>query len=785
MQKVQLYIEDVQVDLFDDEIIELTSTIQDVRDIGKVFTDYSQTFTVPASKTNNKIFRHYYNYHITGGAFDNRVKKSAEIQINYTPFKLGKIYLNSVKMKMNKAYSYELIFYGNTVSLKDMLGDDELTDLSYLSNFDHEYDEVTVRDGFINGLDFTVDTVSKPDSIIYPLITTEKRLFYNSDDPVSSDFFDSSGNIYHNTSVSKQDFRGLEYTDLKPAIRLINLIEAIESQYDIQFTRSIRKSDGTDRKTFFDSEAFIGDDTTNYYGLYMWLHRNKGDLFEYDIEGEQLTSTLDDFVALPGNYGNTSFSDDVMTVDISDLPETSYVEGYNVRFFVYPDSSSIDKQYTISIVNSLTNEVLSSRQGDGNLSVQINIDEEIRAKRYFKFLITSTETIVFDTSNKPRVEFSTFDNDRNPVEVDQWESNNNSIVNEVLMSQVFPKMKVIDFLTGLFKMFNLTAYYIDDYGDVNYGKIYVDTLDNFYSDAIHNPLGGLIDIDDYLDIKEHTVDSVLPYTDIKFEYQQTDVVLMENHFARFNEVFGDSEYNVRDLIKSKEGIYIDRGGKYEIKLPFSHMKYERLYDLGENIPQGQTADTSIQWGYCATGEFNAENEDAIEPEVPTGDYDRTTIAPLIFYAISEGTGSTKKINWISTQTPTGIDTYWRPSNSYDDGTPTFFNEGLGEISVGTPPKYSLNFDQEFDEWQNENYGEETNSIFNVYYKNYIESVFNAAKRMFKVTVHLPTRIVVNLRLNDQVQIQDKIFRINSITINLNTGKSEIELLNIFSNEIVE
>ncbi len=450
MQKVQLYIEDVQVDLFDDEIIELTSTIQDVRDIGKVFTDYSQTFTVPASKTNNKIFRHYYNYHITGGAFDNRVKKSAEIQINYTPFKLGKIYLNSVKMKMNKAYSYELIFYGNTVSLKDMLGDDELTDLSYLSNFDHEYDEVTVRDGFINGLDFTVDTVSKPDSIIYPLITTEKRLFYNSDDPVSSDFLDSSGNIYHNPSVSKQDFRGLEYTDLKPAIRLINLIEAIESQYNIQLTRSIKKTDGTGRKTFFDSEAFIGDDTTNYYGLYMWLHRNKGDLFEYDIEGEQLTSTLDDFVALAGNYGNTSFSDDVMTVDISDLPETSYVEGYNVRLFVYPDSSSIDKQYTISIVNSLTNEVLSSRQGDGNLSVQINIDEEIRAKRYFKFLITSTETIVFDASNKPRVEFSTFDNDGNPVEVDQWESNNNSIVNEVLMSQVFHKMKVIDFLTGLF-----------------------------------------------------------------------------------------------------------------------------------------------------------------------------------------------------------------------------------------------------------------------------------------------------------------------------------------------
>lgn len=72
MQKVQLYVDNVLVDLFDDESIQLTSTIQDVKDISKVFTDYSQTFTVPASKTNNKIFSHWYDYFITGGAFDSR-----------------------------------------------------------------------------------------------------------------------------------------------------------------------------------------------------------------------------------------------------------------------------------------------------------------------------------------------------------------------------------------------------------------------------------------------------------------------------------------------------------------------------------------------------------------------------------------------------------------------------------------------------------------------------------------------------------------------------------------
>lgn len=772
MQKVQLYIENKLVDMFDDEVIQLTSTIQDVRDIGKVFTDYSQTFTVPASKTNNKIFKHFYNYFITGGAFDTRKKKTAEIHINYTPFRRGKIYLNSVKMKMNKPYAYVLIFYGETVSLKDLIGDDELSNLSYLENFNHEYDEPTVRDGFSNGLDFTINSNLKENAIIYPLITTKKRLFYNSN--VTGSFYNSSGNLYHNTSLQSQNVRGLEYTDLKPAIRLIDIIEAIESQYNIQFTRSIRKTDGTDRNTFFSSEQFIGNgSSTNYWGLYMWLHRSKGDLFEYDLEGTDISTILDDFVAQSGNYGNTSFSDEIMTVDLSSLPLSSNIEGYNVRFDLYPDSSSSDKTYTISILDGITGEVLSSRTGFGNKNTYIDIIDDIRTPKQFKFLISSSNTIIYDTSNFPKITVATFDNDRNPVEVDIWTSSNNSMVNEVVMGNVMPKMKVIDFLTGLFKMFNLTAYYIDDIGDVNFGKIYVDTLDNFYLDAQYNPLGGTIDIDKYLDIKEHIVDSVLPYTDIDFQYKETNVVLMENHLARFNEVFGDSEYNVRDLIKSKEGIYIDRGTKYEIQLPFSHMKYERLYDLADNPAGGTTKGTSIQWGYCATGEFNAVNEDAVYPEVPEGDYDRTDIAPLIFYAISEETGQIKKINWTYNNTPTGIDVYWRPSNSYDDGTPTI------------APAYSLNFDQEFDEWQENNYGNESNSLFKIYYKNYIESVFNPAKRLFKVTAYLPTRIIVNYRLNDQIKIQDQMFRINSITTNLINGKSELELLNIFQSEIVE
>ena len=83
MLNLQLYIYDSdnekynQIELFDDESITITQSLQDVKDIQKIFTDYSRTFSVPASKTNNKIFKHYYNYHVSD--FDAQKRIEAKI----------------------------------------------------------------------------------------------------------------------------------------------------------------------------------------------------------------------------------------------------------------------------------------------------------------------------------------------------------------------------------------------------------------------------------------------------------------------------------------------------------------------------------------------------------------------------------------------------------------------------------------------------------------------------------------------------------------------------------
>ena len=98
MRRLQLYIENQRVDLFKDESVSLTQTIKNVKDIAKVFTEFTQTFSVPASSVNNKIFQHYYNFNIVEG-FDARIKVDAKLELNDLPFKDGKIALQGVELK--------------------------------------------------------------------------------------------------------------------------------------------------------------------------------------------------------------------------------------------------------------------------------------------------------------------------------------------------------------------------------------------------------------------------------------------------------------------------------------------------------------------------------------------------------------------------------------------------------------------------------------------------------------------------------------------------------------
>jgi hypothetical protein len=810
MNTVILYLKDTygvyqRADMFKDETLSMTSKIKDVKDISKVFTDFSESFTIPASKKNNKIFAHFDRYDIIGdsqgqGVYDSRKKIDAKLEINQIPFKEGKVFLNSVGMMDNTAYSYNITFYGNTVNLKTIFGDDKIQSLSFIDNFTHEWNNTNVKLGFINGLNFTVNSTTYVNPIIYPLITPTKRLFVDSG--VEGGSHDFSGNLYYHSDHTHAD-TGLAYTDLKPAISVKMLIKGIEERYGIEF------ADG-----FFDSDIFDSSGGTNK-GLYLWLSREKGII---GSGGEDAENILQDFTYVSGD----AFSTYEHPPEWVDYAENS---NSNLEFYTTPRAIEYNRftfelsitqsggdNYDIIVIDTNDNnkikEEFTDLSGNQVFTYSTPIGEE--KNRSYQILLKSTSSFVGSSTLKVKEGIY---RSRGDALLRSYESTYNSStitpVVSIRPTERIPDLKVYDFLSGLFKMFNLVAYFEENLLSSDYGKIKVMSLDDFYAD---DPT--IYDITKYVDASKSTVEPAIPFTEINFMYKEPKTLLMLQHRESTNEVFGDSTYK-------PEGI--DLGKKYDVKLPFAHMKYERIFDDEDGDV------TDIQWGYSAGDNFKPD-ADATPPKA---NYDSVLSKPLLFYAQK----TSAFMAWI-TPSYTSVAQYHKPSNAYkvgrpyndpivsgannvaqsfrliDTSSPTRFGfvdvgdivynttntavatviskisltelELSADIFQGTsityrivkPPSKTINFDVEFDEWTRVNYGTDSQTLFSEYYKTYIEGVYNPRARMFKVTAHLPSRILLNYRLNDRFQVNDKVFVINSINTNLKTGECKLELLNI-------
>ena len=764
--EINKVIEFKRLDLFDNGTIEIKSSIQDAKDISKVFTDYSQPFTVPASDNNNQIFRHHYKTEVTDNVFDGRVRHEAKIFINHLLFKKGKVFLNGTSMKNSKASSYNITFFGNTVSLKDTFKDDKLLDLCRYKKgvdgsdsvlnlslvADHEFSHTNVKTIFRSeGKGFGDDT----SALIYPLITSKKRLFYN-DSLADNSPENFDGNLYrpdsatYNTQTARFNTRGVTEVDLKPALKAYHIIKAIEEKYNINFI----PKDSVGTKDFFSkhNEAFAN--------LYLWLSNNSGNITGNLSEDEYIFKTEVTSWSLisASDYDFNSLSVDGNEIVI----EKSLLFNGGHYLQIKPASGYLNANWKARIVNVDTNSVLAVVEGTGDVKTRIPHPYGAPENRYVIEFYSKTEMVNTEIEFGLREITSSFFE-----QTSNWEIYTSGAVVttdtvSLDVSTHFPDMKVMEFMTGLFKMFNLTAYYIDDESDPLYSDITpvvkVVKLDDYYDDALNNNSGGIIDITKHIDVQEHSVNTSLPFSEIEFKFKENETILMANHLEENGEVFGDSSISVQDTYDRLNLFY---GKKYEIDIPFSKLKYERINGL----------DTDIVWGYAAGGDFKSENTTP-----PQANYSAQNVKALLFYGIRHVT-YTSPINFSDGNADSDrCFEYYRPSNT--SNTAVVDSEGNWSI----PAVQTINFDSEQDEYT---LSPSPNSLFSNFYKSYITSVFDANKRVFKLKAYLPPSFLINYKLNDQLKVQDVVYRINSITTNLNTGLSRLELINLNVEEIVE
>lgn len=392
-----------RIELFNDEKISITSSIQNVNDISKVFTDFSQSFTIPASDTNNEIFRHWYENSLDNG-FDVRKRYSGYIEIDTQVFRIGQWQLEGATIKNNRVEDYRLTFYGVLKSLTDKFGEDKLKDISELNDYTINYSGARVQ----GQIETTTD-----DNILFPLISSNRVWQYG-----GGGTQDISQNSHH-----------IHYTELSPALKVARVFDAIASKYNINFNGN-----------FLTQSRFTK--------AYLWL-KNKETfsplgqkkLIEFtninNYDGA-LTVNSDNYDLAIAEYNNPGssalfYNGGAMSLTLS----TS--TNWQVTFFV--------NGVQLYIQNGTgTNVYVGLGDISGNFKVYLSTAQSCT----YTGSITASST-EYDYQNNSSITYTT-----------TADIVGGSITSNLDLPAFMPDMKVTDFFSGVLKMFNLTAFSYDE-----------------------------------------------------------------------------------------------------------------------------------------------------------------------------------------------------------------------------------------------------------------------------------------------------------------------------------
>lgn len=539
-QTYQIYDDYTKLELFKDESVSITDTIQNVKDPSKIFAPFSQQFSVPASKHNNKFFKHYYNSEIDN-SFDARFQGDGLIQLNGIDYKIGSLRLTSVELKNNVAYSYKLVFTGETVEFKKILAENELSSLIYPDSLNFNY-----TSGFVTG---RLGGEAEGYDLIFPLITHSKNMRYG-----------YNGNVGYKDAITNTY---LNYADLKPALKTKVIIDAIETTYpQIKFSQQ-----------FFNSSSFKK--------LYMWLHREEGYMSNANEGGavQQISNRFylpENASSSATNYNYVSGTD-LRPASCFHQPVNWWVQRWGYIFELSVTTLDQALNYSVQILRAEDNSVLFEGDGTGNQQFNYEFSKDNYGSHHIDVFINinAENTLGINQTLTVRKGYRINSGNFQIRFNGNYQKAATSEENTIIIANQMPKMKIFDFLKNIFTMFNLTAYKED-------GVITVLPLDDYYN------AGKVYDITEYVDTSKKTVSKLLQFKNMIFKFKSKKSYLVQyadelqgNKFSQ--ESYGNDEWD---------------GGDYKVEVDFEKMMYERLSNESDgsltDIVQGAMLDKKFE-----------------------------------------------------------------------------------------------------------------------------------------------------------------------------------------------
>ena len=507
-----------RIELFDDEKISVNSSIQNINDISKVFTDYSNSFTIPASDTNNEIFNHWYENALDNG-FDQRLRYDGYIEIDTQTFRVGKWQLESATIKNNRVEDYKITFYGNLKSLTDKFGEDKLKDIAELNDYTIAYTGANVQS--------SITTTGNP-NVIFPLISSDRSWQYTGGG--SNDISTSGGAI--------------NYSELFPSLKVARVFDAIESKYGVTFDGTFLTQDKFTKAYLYLKNSDTINVRTDKKLITLTNFSNSVNLFKIESNTFKLLSLANSSVS--GGFFYTR-NNPYFTLDITFPFSLTYTLSVykNGALYTTINNTGTTLSYLVNASTGL---------GDYQFYIQSNVATTYTYTYEGRYFVKTTAVGVLTGTTVNTLVTSG--------------SGGSSLIANLDLTSNMPDMKVSDFVSGILKMFNLTAFSLDG---VNFT---FEQLENWYY------LGGIKDFSEYT-ITDNEFTRVKPYKKINFEYEKSESLLNRNFSNSNLREYGDLSYT-----------FNNDGSDYTIKLPFENLMFNKF------------TGTFLQVGYCLNESLN-------------------------------------------------------------------------------------------------------------------------------------------------------------------------------------
>jgi hypothetical protein len=452
-------------DLYEDEDIPLSLSIDDFKNVAEQVQSYSKAFNLPATKRNNKIFDNIFEVTRTDTGLNFNPYKKTKCILKQDGFLLFEGYLRLIDIQDKEGeISYNVNLYSEVIALADVLAERTFNDISF-EELEHDYTYTEIRNSWqglltVAPLPITsyanntgVAGATTTNVLKYPFVDWTHQFSSNSNGPV---------------------LPRLE-SAFRPFIKLKYLIDRIFAATDFTY-----------ESAFFETADFVK----------LFMDFNWGD----NENGSQpdMSEVVDRDYAFSGSseYINQTAYNSASRIPFQTGTSSSNWDNTNYKYTSPVNNLEVDIAFRITLRSTATVSTYSNNlrvakfDQYGNVLEVFAQDNNSVAAGYLKSMTGTASTVMqvgdyiqaqskVITANKIKVETPSGSSFLSYL---NFTTNNNAMQTSVLLNQLRGELGQWDFLKGIMTMFNLVS--IPDKDNPNniliepYGDVFINNADS-------------------------------------------------------------------------------------------------------------------------------------------------------------------------------------------------------------------------------------------------------------------------------------------------------------------